>query len=311
MFYFWITLLLCMSIFINIGVVSAEISQQRFCEPIRIELCRGIGYNLTSFPNLIGHELQTDAEFTLQTFSPLIQYGCSTQLKFFLCSTYTPMCTTKVQEPIGPCRSLCESVRAKCHPVLEGFGFNWPTTLDCSRFPSENNHEHMCMEGDKTSDNISNRRNNDKSIKIKSSHSNLCEGFYKSHLYVKLNRSGGCVPICEADILFDAQEKNMAEIWLISWSISALFLAIIATLCLILTNVKCDKILMPLVISHCFITIGWLIRWLAGRNSTACGYEHNIPGTSLLLTHDVAVSTTICIVCFTLRYYFGMASAIW
>lgn len=33
---------------------------QRTCEPIRIELCRGIGYNETSMPNLVGHELQTD-----------------------------------------------------------------------------------------------------------------------------------------------------------------------------------------------------------------------------------------------------------
>lgn len=46
------------------------------CEPIRIEMCRGLGYNVTAMPNLIGHEVQGDAEFTLQTFSPLIQYGC-------------------------------------------------------------------------------------------------------------------------------------------------------------------------------------------------------------------------------------------
>lgn len=46
------------------------------CEPIRIEMCRGLGYNVTAMPNFVGHEIQGDAEFTLQTFSPLIQYGC-------------------------------------------------------------------------------------------------------------------------------------------------------------------------------------------------------------------------------------------
>lgn len=46
------------------------------CEPIRIEMCRGLGYNVTAMPNLVGHEIQGDADFTLQTFSPLIQYGC-------------------------------------------------------------------------------------------------------------------------------------------------------------------------------------------------------------------------------------------
>lgn len=46
------------------------------CEPIKIEMCRGLGYNVTAMPNFVGHEIQSDAEFTLQTFSPLIQYGC-------------------------------------------------------------------------------------------------------------------------------------------------------------------------------------------------------------------------------------------
>lgn len=46
------------------------------CEPIRIEMCRGLGYNVTTMPNFVGHETQKDADFTLQTFSPLIQYGC-------------------------------------------------------------------------------------------------------------------------------------------------------------------------------------------------------------------------------------------
>lgn len=46
------------------------------CEPIRIEMCRGVGYNVTAMPNLVGNEIQGEADFTLQTFSPLIQYGC-------------------------------------------------------------------------------------------------------------------------------------------------------------------------------------------------------------------------------------------
>ena len=83
------------------------------CEPIKIELCRNIGYNLTSMPNLIGHELQTDVDLTLQTFQPLIQYGCSAQLNFFLCAAYLPMCTPKVNNAIGPCRQLCETVRVR------------------------------------------------------------------------------------------------------------------------------------------------------------------------------------------------------
>ncbi|KAI1286981.1 Frizzled-4 [Halotydeus destructor] len=132
----------------TIRVTSTEnVFESATCEPIRLEKCQGIGYNYTSMPNLIGHELQQDAELQLETFVPLIQYGCSSQLKFFLCSVYVPMCTEELPKAIGPCRSLCESVKNRCQPVLVEFGFYWPAALNCSKFPEENNVQHMCMEG--------------------------------------------------------------------------------------------------------------------------------------------------------------------
>uniref|UniRef100_A0A8D8FCJ9 Frizzled-4 n=1 Tax=Culex pipiens TaxID=7175 RepID=A0A8D8FCJ9_CULPI len=285
----------------SVALGSSDFAIQRTCEPIRIELCRGIGYNETSLPNLVGHELQTDADFTLQTFSPLIQYGCSKQLKFFLCAAYVPMCTPKVSMPIGPCRGLCLTVKTLCHPILQGFGFPWPSALDCNRFPEENNHEHMCMQGPgEPTDGV---------IMISKNDRPTCQGLVKSHLYVRLNRSGRCAPLCEADIMFEQNEKHFAEVWLTSWSVAALFTAIVATLCLILSTKRWDKILMPLVISHCLVTVGWAVRWLAGRNATACGYDIQLPGVSLLLTDGLM--TAPCAATFLLRYYFGMTAAVW
>nr|XP_032832688.1 frizzled-4 [Petromyzon marinus] len=120
---------------------------ERRCEPIRISMCHHLGYNVTRMPNLLGNELQLDAELQLQTFTPLIQYGCSQQLQFFLCSVFVPMCTEKVDIPIGPCGSMCLGVKTRCEPVLNEFGFSWPDSLNCSRFPPQNDHNHMCMEG--------------------------------------------------------------------------------------------------------------------------------------------------------------------
>ena len=135
----------------TVAVTGNRLDSQRQCEPIRIETCKGLGYNQTGMPNLVGHEIQQDAELQFQTFMPLVQYGCSSQLKFFLCSVYVPMCTEKVPETIGPCRPLCESVKSRCQPVLSEFGFAWPAALNCSKFPAVNDHEHMCMEGPKES----------------------------------------------------------------------------------------------------------------------------------------------------------------
>lgn len=296
---------------------SAEVPV-RNCEPIRIELCRGIGYNETSMPNLVGHEMQSDADFTLQTFLPLIQYGCSAQLHFFLCAAYLPMCTPKVPVPIGPCRGLCETVRARCHPVLQGFGFPWPAALDCNRFPADNNHEHMCMEGPgepgdsglATGSGLNSGSNAfaPPSTKL-TSRPFTCQGLTKAHLYVRLNRSSKCAPLCEADILFDQHKKGLAEIWVTVWSVTALVTAIVATLCLIVTDTNWDRILMPLVTCHSLVAVGWTVRWLAGRNPTACGFDPQLPGVSLLLTDGL--SNAPCAVTFLLRYYFGMAASAW
>jgi len=59
-----------------------------------------------------------------------------------------------------------------------------------------------------------------------------CSGLAKSHLYVRLPRSGRCAPLCEADILFTPAEKHLAEIWVSTWAYAALGLALVATVCL-------------------------------------------------------------------------------
>ena len=55
--------------------------EEMTCDPIRISMCQDLGYNVTKMPNLVGNVLQSDAELQLTTFTPLIQYGCSSQLK--------------------------------------------------------------------------------------------------------------------------------------------------------------------------------------------------------------------------------------
>lgn len=191
--------MLLISFLFLIGGASSE-PALRTCEPIKIEMCSGLGYNLTGMPNLGGNELQQEADYTLKTFAPLIQYGCSSQLKLFLCSVYVPMCTEKVANPIGPCRNLCENVRSRCFPVLQGFGFPWPDALNCSRFPEENNHDHMCMEGPR-------EKGVDPIVPpVTGGVITECPPYYVR------GPKGGCVIACDSDLLFDGAEKKFAEV---------------------------------------------------------------------------------------------------
>uniref|UniRef100_A0A1I7X3C1 FZ domain-containing protein n=1 Tax=Heterorhabditis bacteriophora TaxID=37862 RepID=A0A1I7X3C1_HETBA len=43
------------------------------CEPITIPLCKGIGYNMTSYPNSYGHEKQEEAGLEVHQFFPLVE----------------------------------------------------------------------------------------------------------------------------------------------------------------------------------------------------------------------------------------------
>lgn len=47
--------------------LAADALQPR-CEEITIPMCRGIGYNLTSFPNALDHDTQEEAGLEVLTF---------------------------------------------------------------------------------------------------------------------------------------------------------------------------------------------------------------------------------------------------
>ncbi|CAH8448110.1 unnamed protein product [Dicrocoelium dendriticum] len=105
------------------------------CVPIEIPLCKNIGYNLTYMPNAFHHETQEEAGLEVHQFYPLVEINCSEDLRLFLCSMYTPICLPNWHYRLTPCRSLCESARDGCMPVMGTYGFAWPERMNCALFP--------------------------------------------------------------------------------------------------------------------------------------------------------------------------------
>ena len=99
-------------------------------------MCQDIVYNQTSMPNLLGHLNQDEAGMEVNRFYPLVKIECNPHLKLFLCTMYAPMCNI-FEDIILPCRSLCNSARSDCEPVMNVFGFPWPYKLNCSQLPVE------------------------------------------------------------------------------------------------------------------------------------------------------------------------------
>lgn len=62
------------------------------CELINVPMCRNLAYNMTSMPNQFEHTTQSEAAAEAHQFWALVEFNCAPELKFFLCSMYTPIC---------------------------------------------------------------------------------------------------------------------------------------------------------------------------------------------------------------------------
>ncbi|XP_071540736.1 uncharacterized protein [Panulirus ornatus] len=118
-----------------------EYSDSRPCEALKEDVCQGLGYHATLFPNLLDHKSQDLASAELLSFLPLIELECSEVMREFLCALYMPVCTNYGFH-LPPCRSLCKQAREGCEQMMTELGLSWPSKFDCTRFPEH--HELMC-----------------------------------------------------------------------------------------------------------------------------------------------------------------------
>ncbi|XP_077444824.1 atrial natriuretic peptide-converting enzyme isoform X3 [Stigmatopora argus] len=109
------------------------------CEPISLELCMNLPYNLTRFPNFLGHVSQRESAVSWESslFPALVQTGCYQYLMFYACTLLVPKCDPVGLGTVPPCRSLCRTAKEKCELVLGIVGLQWPDDSDCAQFPQE------------------------------------------------------------------------------------------------------------------------------------------------------------------------------
>lgn len=331
------------------GVTKDTADDIRTCDPIKIEMCKGLGYNVTGMPNLVGHTMQIDAERQLQTFTPLIQYGCSSQLKFFLCTVYVPMCTEKVMTPIGPCRPMCEAVRSRCEPVLVEFGFPWPSALNCSKFPPRNAENQMCMDGPgeetepvgikhehfpgvpeipdvkiPTQNPGDTRwRTRYPPVRITTKIPGLyiphqyigseptCENLRNPQNYVYVNRTKSCALLCGKDDLFTKDDKYFADIWMSVWAGLCFVSTLFTVLTFLIDSARFRYPERPII----FLSMCYNIYSIAYIVRLIAGREAISCDYEPQIHQSVVITegleNTDCAIVFLLLYYFGTASQIW
>ena len=124
---------------------SSETSTNK-CQKITVPMCQHMEYNLTSMPNQFNHETQQEAAMEAHQFWALVEINCSKDLRFFLCSMYTPVCVPNYPKPIRACKSVCIRARIGCEKYMKKFDFDWPEHMNCDLFPEYGSGKEVCMD---------------------------------------------------------------------------------------------------------------------------------------------------------------------
>lgn len=88
-------------------MVTLSVCVSAHCEPISLELCMNLPYNLTSYPNYLGHLSQRESSVSWESslFPALVQTGCYQYLMFYACTLLVPKCDPLTLQRVPPCRS--------------------------------------------------------------------------------------------------------------------------------------------------------------------------------------------------------------
>ncbi|KAF5273845.1 hypothetical protein FQA39_LY00960 [Lamprigera yunnana] len=106
----------------------------RACSPVGIPYCSSLKYNVTTYPNVLGHKSKQEVEEDVISFRELVDAECYRNAYDFVCQVLQPSCKkgTKEDEMVLPCRSFCRDFMVGCGSRLLP---KFKELLSCSKFP--------------------------------------------------------------------------------------------------------------------------------------------------------------------------------
>ena len=110
------------------------------CERITVPQCNGlIDYTHARLPNRFNHMSQQSVYWALQPWWPILDWGCSDNLRTLVCGLHLPRCTpaSPDEPPHLPCRRTCRKAKVRCLDLVKRNGLKWMLEMDCRTLPSK------------------------------------------------------------------------------------------------------------------------------------------------------------------------------
>ncbi|XP_075887153.1 frizzled-5 [Nelusetta ayraudi] len=301
-------------------------SKDLVCEPITVPMCKGIGYNLTYMPNQFNHDTQEEVGLEVHQFWPLVRISCSPDMLFFLCSMYTPICLQDYRKPLPPCRSVCERAKRGCSPLMSQYGFDWPERMSCENLPQAGD-DVLCMDHNSSETTTlapafpkptpgppkpPNRPQCDQSCRCREHLVPIKRDPHADYAQVQKDPVRYCAQPCHQPY-FSADERAFTSFWVGLWSVLC-FVSTLTTVATFLIDMERFKYperpIIFLAACYLFVSLGYIIRLVAGHEQVACSSSNSVSGDQLYILSDTT-GPALCTLVFLLVYFFGMASSIW
>uniref|UniRef100_A0A1I8Q2R9 Atrial natriuretic peptide-converting enzyme n=1 Tax=Stomoxys calcitrans TaxID=35570 RepID=A0A1I8Q2R9_STOCA len=116
-------------------IITTTPRQPRRCEPLKLNYCRSIGYNITTYPNLLGHTSFEEVQADVIAFRELVDAECFREAFDFVCRLMQPPCEGQTNLEPSPgimCREYCEQFMKGCGNRLPK---RFQKYFDCEKFP--------------------------------------------------------------------------------------------------------------------------------------------------------------------------------
>ena len=246
---------------------------------------------------------------------------------------YVPVCTV-LPDAIPPCRSLCIEARNGCETLMNKFGFEWPSSLDCKQFPVSG----LCV-GENTTDHnkpgpVSERPGSGTTRypgyditrhTISPNHraeflecpldQTVLEGYdYK----VRITESmiiNDCGAPCD-EMFFTDEKREFSRLWIGIWSFICLASTMFTVLTFLIDMTRFRYPERPIIfLSGCYfmVALAYVIGFFL-KDEYACSVfkvrkNNLITETVPLVTQGTKKEW--CTILFMLLYFFSMASSIW